>query len=88
MDKRFLHSFPALTCLVATWIPEMSALFGKSIGEEARYRNKNVLLGPSKHISHSAKRTKFLSIWEKILPFFSNGGALSRKFRRMEWQLV
>lgn len=39
-------AFPALTCLAATWNPEMSLLYGKSIGEEARYRNKNVLLGP------------------------------------------
>ncbi len=39
-------AFPALTCLAATWNPDMAALYGKSIGEEARYRNKNVLLGP------------------------------------------
>ena len=39
-------AFPALTCLAATWNPAMSALYGKSIGEEARYREKDVLLGP------------------------------------------
>ncbi|WP_321438570.1 glycoside hydrolase family 3 C-terminal domain-containing protein [uncultured Bacteroides sp.] len=43
-------AFPALTCLAATWNPEMSALYGKSISEEARYRNKNVLLGPGVNI--------------------------------------
>ncbi len=43
-------AFPALTCLAASWNPEMSALYGKSIGEEARYRNKNVLLGPGVNI--------------------------------------
>ncbi len=43
-------AFPALTCLAATWNPEMSALYGKSIGEEARYRNKNILLGPGVNI--------------------------------------
>lgn len=43
-------AFPALTCLAATWNPEMSLLYGKSIGEEARYRNKNVLLGPGVNI--------------------------------------
>lgn len=43
-------AFPALTCLVATWNPEISLLYGKSIGEEARYRNKNVLLGPGVNI--------------------------------------
>lgn len=43
-------AFPALTCLAATWDPQMSALYGKSIGEEARYRDKNVLLGPGVNI--------------------------------------
>lgn len=43
-------AFPALTCLAATWNPEMSYLYGKSIGEEARYRNKDVLLGPGVNI--------------------------------------
>ena len=43
-------AFPALTCLAATWNPEMSMLYGKSIGEEARYRNKSVLLGPGVNI--------------------------------------
>lgn len=43
-------AFPALTCLAATWNPEMAALYGKSIGEEARYRNKTVLLGPGVNI--------------------------------------
>lgn len=43
-------AFPALTCLAATWNKDMSALYGKVIGEEARYRNKNVLLGPGVNI--------------------------------------
>lgn len=43
-------AFPALTCLAATWNPEISLLYGKSIGEEARYRNKTVLLGPGVNI--------------------------------------
>lgn len=43
-------AFPALTCLAATWNPEMSALYGKSVGEEARYREKDVLLGPGVNI--------------------------------------
>ena len=43
-------AFPALTCLAATWNPELSALYGKSIGEEARYRKKSVLLGPGVNI--------------------------------------
>lgn len=43
-------AFPALTCLAATWDEELSLLYGKSIGEEARYRNKSVLLGPGANI--------------------------------------
>ena len=43
-------AFPALTCLAATWNPEMAALYGRSIGEEARYRKKDVLLGPGVNI--------------------------------------
>ena len=43
-------AFPALTCLAATWNPEMSLLYGQSIGEEARYRNKTVLLEPGVNI--------------------------------------
>lgn len=43
-------AFPALTCLAASWDPELSLLYGKSIGEEARYRKKTVLLGPGVNI--------------------------------------
>ena len=43
-------AFPALTCLAASFNPEISHLYGKSIGEEARYRNKTVLLGPGVNI--------------------------------------
>ncbi len=43
-------AFPALTALAATWNTEMSALYGRSIGEEARYRKKDVLLGPGVNI--------------------------------------
>lgn len=45
-----ITAFPALTALAATWNPEMSALYGKSVGEEARYREKDVLLGPGVNI--------------------------------------
>ena len=43
-------AFPALTALTATWNPTLSALYGKSVGEEARYREKDVLLGPGVNI--------------------------------------
>ena len=43
-------AFPSLTALAATWNPEMASLYGRSIGEEARFRNKSVLLGPGINI--------------------------------------
>lgn len=43
-------AFPALTCLAATWNPDLSLLYGKAVGEEARYREKDVLLGPGVNI--------------------------------------
>lgn len=43
-------AFPALTCLAASFNPDVAALYGRTIGEEARYRNKNVLLGPGVNI--------------------------------------
>lgn len=43
-------AFPALTCLAATWNEDMALLYGRSIGEEARYRGKDVLLGPGVNI--------------------------------------
>ena len=43
-------AFPALTCLAATWNPELSRLYGESLGEEALYRNKSVMLGPGVNI--------------------------------------
>lgn len=45
-----ITAFPALTCLAATWEPQMAAKYGKAIGEEARYREKDVLLGPGVNI--------------------------------------
>ena len=43
-------AFPALINLAATWDKEMSLLYGRSIGEEARYRKKDILLGPGINI--------------------------------------
>lgn len=42
--------FPALTCLASTWNPDMAAKYGKAIGEEALYREKDVILGPGVNI--------------------------------------
>ena len=43
-------AFPALTCLAATWAPHLSRLYGESLGEEALYRGKHVMLGPGVNI--------------------------------------
>ena len=43
-------AFPALVNLAATWDKEMAHLYGISIGEEARYRKKDILLGPGVNI--------------------------------------
>ena len=43
-------AFPALTCLAASWNPHVAALYGRSLGEEALYRGKNMILGPGVNI--------------------------------------
>ena len=43
-------AFPALTCLAATWNPEMARLYGENLGEEALYRDKDMILGPGVNI--------------------------------------
>ena len=43
-------AFPALTCLAATWNPQLARLYGESLGEEALYRGKNMILGPGVNI--------------------------------------
>jgi beta-glucosidase len=43
-------AYPALTCLAATFNPDMSHAYGVAIGEEARYRRKDILLGPGVNI--------------------------------------
>lgn len=43
-------AFPALTALAATWDTSLSRLYGESIGEEAAYRGKDILLGPGVNI--------------------------------------
>ena len=46
----YITAFPALTCLAATFNPDLSKQYGISLGEEARYRKKDVLLGPGVNI--------------------------------------
>ena len=46
-------AFPALTCLAATWNPMLAQLYGRSLGEEARYRGKDMILGPGVNINRT-----------------------------------
>lgn len=50
MSSDSCTAFPAIVCLAATWNPDMGHLFGKSLSEEALYRDKNMLLGPAVNI--------------------------------------
>ena len=45
-----ITAFPALTCLAATFNPDLSHQYGVAVGEEARYRKKDILLGPGVNI--------------------------------------
>lgn len=45
-----ITAFPALTCLAAGFNPGLSKEYGISVGEEALYREKDVLLGPGVNI--------------------------------------
>lgn len=46
-------AFPALTCLAASWNTRLARLYGKCLGEEARYRGKNMILGPGVNINRT-----------------------------------
>ena len=43
-------AFPALTALAASFNPTLAGEYGKALGEEARYRKKEILLGPGVNI--------------------------------------
>ena len=46
-------AYPSLTCLAATWDRNMASLYGTSLGEEALYREKDILLGPGFNIART-----------------------------------
>ncbi|WP_282037471.1 glycoside hydrolase family 3 C-terminal domain-containing protein [Saccharicrinis aurantiacus] len=43
-------AFPALTALASTFNPTLAHKYGVAVGEEARYRKKDILLGPGVNI--------------------------------------
>ena len=49
-EHDYSTSLPPLSALAATWDPAMATKFGMVLGEEARDRNKDMLLGPGVNI--------------------------------------
>ncbi len=46
-------AFPALTCLASTFNPDLAYEYGRALGEEARYRGKDMVLGPGVNINRN-----------------------------------
>jgi beta-glucosidase len=49
----FSTAMPATLGLAASWNPDLAAAYGAVIGQEARQRGKNVMLGPSLNIQRT-----------------------------------
>lgn len=49
-DNDFATYYPAAGAVAATWNPELSYTFGNSVGQEARARNKDMILSPAINI--------------------------------------
>lgn len=49
-DNDFATYYPAAGSVAATWNPELAYKFGNSVGQEARARDKDVLLSPAINI--------------------------------------
>ncbi|MGL5318412.1 MAG: glycoside hydrolase family 3 protein, partial [Bacteroidales bacterium] len=52
-DDDFATCFPPATSLAATWNKDLAALRGAILGKEARFRKKDILLGPGVNIIRS-----------------------------------
>jgi beta-glucosidase len=56
LDNNLLDSgtyLPTGNCLAATWNPQLGYAFGSVLGSEARFRGKNIILGPGINIVRS-----------------------------------
>jgi len=68
---------PTGTALAATWNPDLARAFGKVLGEEARARGKDILLGPAINIQRTplcGRNFEYLSedpwlISEMVVPY-------------------
>jgi beta-glucosidase len=57
LDNNMLDSgtyLPTGVCLAATWNPALGVQYGTVLGQEAKYRGKNVILGPGINIIRTA----------------------------------
>ena len=45
--------FPSLSALAMTWAPDLAQRFGEALGEEARARGKDVMLGPGVNLART-----------------------------------
>ena len=50
LGKDYSTTMPAGICLAATWDPDLAYTEGETIGEEARARGKDIMLGPAVNI--------------------------------------
>ena len=50
LGKDYSTTMPAGICLAATWDPDIAYTEGEAIGEEARARGKDIMLGPAVNI--------------------------------------
>lgn len=73
-------AFPSLTALAATWDPEMARLYGKSLGEEARFRNKSVILGPGINIYRTPIQAASLATDASAFRNYLTSGTYIRPF--------
>lgn len=46
-------AFPSLSCLAATWNPDLSAAYGNAVSEEFAFRYKDIMLGPGVNIART-----------------------------------
>jgi beta-glucosidase len=69
-------AFPAAILLAATWDPELAALQGKTIGEEARHNGIQMLLGPGMNIYRDAANGRNYEYLGED-PFLASGMAVA-----------
>lgn len=49
----YVVAFPSLTCLAASWNPDLATVYGNAVSEEFAFRGKDVMLGPGVNIART-----------------------------------